>query len=121
MRINAKTVARLAELGTEVRQGVSLADHTSLGIGGVTDQVLLRRPETIPQVMRLLAEERIPHKFLGGGTNVLVDDGELGFIVLHLPASGSAMRVEGNAAYVDAAADLGGTVTFCAKHDLGGL
>ncbi len=121
MRINAKTVAQLAELGNEVRPGVSLADHTSLGIGGRTDQVLLRRPETIPQVMRLLAEEGNPHKFLGGGTNVLVDDGELGFIVLHLPASGSAMRVEGNAAYVDAAADLGGTVTFCAKHDLGGL
>ena len=31
------------------------------------------------------------------------------------------MRVEGNAAYVDASADLGGMVTFCAKHDLGGM
>ena len=31
------------------------------------------------------------------------------------------MRVEGNTAYVDAAADLGRTVTFCAKHDLGGM
>jgi UDP-N-acetylmuramate dehydrogenase len=31
------------------------------------------------------------------------------------------MRVEGNAAYVDAAADLGGMVTFCAKRDLGGM
>jgi UDP-N-acetylmuramate dehydrogenase len=31
------------------------------------------------------------------------------------------MRVEENAAYVDASADLGGMVTFCAKHDLGGM
>ena len=31
------------------------------------------------------------------------------------------MRVEGNTAYVDAAADLGGMVTFCAKNDLGGM
>jgi UDP-N-acetylmuramate dehydrogenase len=31
------------------------------------------------------------------------------------------MRVEGNSAYVDASADLGGMVTFCAKHDLGGM
>jgi UDP-N-acetylmuramate dehydrogenase len=121
MRMNAKTVARLRELGSEVRQGVSLSDHTSLGIGGTTDQILLCRHQTLPQVMRLLAEEEIPHRFLGGGTNVLVDDGELGFIVLHLAASGSVMRVDGNAAYVEAAADLGGTVTFCAKHDLGGL
>src|ERR1700757_1819454 len=31
------------------------------------------------------------------------------------------MRVEGNSAFVDASADLGGMVTFCAKHDLGGM
>ena len=31
------------------------------------------------------------------------------------------MRVEGNAAFVDASADLGGMVTFCAKRDLGGM
>ena len=29
--------------------------------------------------------------------------------------------IEGNSAQVDAAADLGRTVTFCAKHDLGGM
>ena len=31
------------------------------------------------------------------------------------------MRLEGNSARVDAAADLGRTVTSCAKHDLGGM
>jgi UDP-N-acetylmuramate dehydrogenase len=31
------------------------------------------------------------------------------------------MRVEGSVAYVEASADLGGMVTFCAKHDLGGM
>jgi UDP-N-acetylmuramate dehydrogenase len=31
------------------------------------------------------------------------------------------MRVEGNEVFVDAAADLGGMVTFCAKRDLGGM
>jgi len=31
------------------------------------------------------------------------------------------MRAEGNSAFVDASADLGGMVTFCAKHDLGGM
>ena len=121
MRISGGLAARLLELGAELRQGVSLAEQTSLGIGGTTNQILLRRHESIPEIMRLLAEENIPHKFLGGGTNVLVDDGELPFVVLHLPASTPAMRVEGNAAYVDAAADLGGAVTFCAKHDLGGM
>jgi UDP-N-acetylmuramate dehydrogenase len=121
MQIPERAAARLTELGAELRRGVSLAEETSLAIGGTTDEVLLRRYETIPDVMRVLAAENIPHKFLGGGTNVLVPDGELSWIVLHLPSAHPGMRVEGNTAFVDASADLGGMVTFCAKHDLGGM
>ena len=121
MRIKDKAVARLRELDAEVRQGISLAEKTSLGIGGTTDEVLLQHYDSIPDVMRLLADENIPHRFLGGGTNVLIADGELPWVVLHLPTVKPGMRVEGNAAYVDASADLGGMVTFCAKHDLGGM
>ena len=121
MRISDTAVARLKEMGVEFRRVVSLAEETSLGIGGTTDEILLRRYESIPEVMRLLAGEHIRHRFLGGGTNVLIVDGELPWVVLHLPTAHPGMRVEGNAAYVDASADLGGMVTFCAKHDLGGM
>ena len=121
MRISESLAARLKDLGVEHRPGVSLVDHTSLGIGGTTDELLLRRYETVPQVMRLLAGESISHKFLGGGTNVLVADGELPWVMLHLPSSKPGVRLEGSFAFVDASADLGGMVTFCAKHDLGGM
>jgi UDP-N-acetylmuramate dehydrogenase len=121
MRISDHAAARLKELGVELRQGIALAEQTSLGIGGTTDEILLKRYESIPEVMRLLADEQVPHRFLGGGTNVLIADGELPWVVLHLPKAGPGMRVEGNAAYVDASADLGGMVTFCAKRDLGGM
>jgi UDP-N-acetylmuramate dehydrogenase len=121
MRIKDTAAARLKELGVELRPGVSLTEETSLGIGGTTDELLLRNYETIPEVIRLLADEKIPHRFLGGGTNVLIADGDLPYVILHLPTAHPGMRVEGNAAYVDASADLGGMVTFCAKHDLGGM
>jgi UDP-N-acetylmuramate dehydrogenase len=121
MRVSDKAAERLKELGVELRRGVSMAEQTSLGIGGTTDEILLRRYESIPAVIRLLKDENIPHRFLGGGTNVLVADGELPWVVLHLPTAHPGMRVEGNTAYVDASADLGGMVTFCAKHDLGGM
>jgi UDP-N-acetylmuramate dehydrogenase len=122
MRISDSSLAtRLKDLEVELRPGVSLTEKTSLGIGGTTDQLLLRRYETIPEVMRLLAENRIPYRFLGGGTNVLIADGELPWVVLHLPSAHPGVRIEGNAAFVDASADLGGMVTFCAKHDLGGM
>ena len=121
MRIKDHVAARLQELGAELRRDVSLAEKTSLGIGGTTDELLLGRYDSIPGVMRLLADEKIAHRFLGGGTNVLVADGDLPWIVLHLPHAQPGMRVEGNAAYVDASADLGGMVTFCAKNNLGDM
>jgi len=122
MRISDKPVAaRLKGLGVELRSGVDLSEETSLGIGGVTDQLRLHRYDTIPQVMRLLAEENIPHRFLGGGTNVLIADGELPWVVLHLPSVHPGVHIEGNFVHADASADLGGMVTFCAKSDLGGL
>jgi UDP-N-acetylmuramate dehydrogenase len=83
--------------------------------------LILGRYETIPEVMRLLASEGIPHRFLGGGTNLLVADGELSFVVLHLPAVKPGVRVEGTTAHVEASAELGGMVTLCAKNDLGGM
>src|ERR1700719_671431 len=122
MRINDSTIVeRLKELGVELRPSVSLKEKTSLEIGGTTDELVLRRFDTIAEVMHLLIDQQIPHLFLGGGTNVLIRDGELPWVVLHLPTSQPGMRVEGNEVYVDASADLGGMVTFCAKHDLGGM
>lgn len=122
MRIsNQPLAAKLTELGVELHAGVSLASMTSLGIGGKTDILVIRRYELIPQVMELLKEEGVPHRFLGGGSNVLIVDGELPWVMLHLPSVNPGVQLEGNIAHVDAAADLGGTVTFCAKNDLGGM
>jgi UDP-N-acetylmuramate dehydrogenase len=121
MRISSELADKLARLGVEVRSSVALADLTSLGIGGTTDLLVVRRFETIPEALGLLKDAGVRHRTLGGGTNLLVSDGELPFVVLQLCASPPSMRVEGHAAYVDSAADLGRVVTFCAKHDLGGM
>jgi UDP-N-acetylmuramate dehydrogenase len=122
MRISHLPIAGpLQEMGAEFRPQSSLAELTSLGIGGTTDRLLIRRYENIPRILGLLDEADIPHRLLGGGTNLLVADGELPWVVVQLPPAHPGVRVEGNFAYVDAAADLGGTVTFCARHDLGGM
>ena len=116
-----KTLEALPRLGVELLVGASLAERTSLGIGGVTDLLLLRRHATLPEMVSLLRDANIPYRFLGGGTNLLVPDGELPWVVLQLAKQDPEVRLEGTIAYVDAAADLGRTVTFCAKHDLGGM
>jgi UDP-N-acetylmuramate dehydrogenase len=122
MQISEKPVtAKLQELGVEIRPRVSLAKKTSLEIGGTTDELLLRKHEAIPDVMNLLRSEGIAHRFLGGGSNLLVADGELPWVVLRLPTHHPGVSIEGNFAHVEASADLGGTVTFCAKNGLGGM
>jgi len=122
MRIeNPKLVAALPGLGVQLKPGTSLAEHTSLGIGGTTDLLRITRHEAIPDLLNLLDAQAVPHKFLGGGSNLLVGDGELPWVVLQLVSAQPDIVVEGKFAQVDAAADLGRTVTFCAKNDLGGM
>ena len=122
MRIKDPTVlGALPELGVELEHGVSLAQLTYLGIGGTTDLLRIGRHESIPELVNLLDGSGIPHKFLGGGSNLLVADEELPFAVMQLAKPEPEVVVEGNTASVDAAADLGRMVTFCAKRNLGGM
>jgi UDP-N-acetylmuramate dehydrogenase len=122
MRVSdSKVVGGLAKLDVELRPRTSLAELTSLGIGGTTDLLRINKQESIPCLLRLLDENHIPHKFLGGGSNLLVGDGELSWIVMQLVGPEPDIVLEGNLAHVDAAADLGRTVTYCAKHNLGGM
>jgi UDP-N-acetylmuramate dehydrogenase len=122
MRVeDPKIVAALPGLAVELKPGTSLADLTSLGIGGTTDLLRIGNHEAIPDLLNLLDAQAVPHKFLGGGSNLLVGDGELPWVVLQLVSPTPDIVIEGNFAQVDAAADLGRTVTLCAKNDLGGM
>ena len=122
MRIEDRAVlGALPDLGVELEHGVSLAQLTYLGIGGTTDLLRIGRHESIPELVNLLDGSGIPHKFLGGGSNLLVADEELPFAVMQLAKPEPEVVVEGNTASVDAAADLGRMVTFCAKRNLGGM
>jgi UDP-N-acetylmuramate dehydrogenase len=122
MRIkDQKVLHALPGLGVEIKPGASLAEITYLGIGGVTDLLRLKQHEAIPEVVTLLDVNGIPFKFVGGGSNLLVADGELLWVAMQLAQPEPDVVIEGNFAMVDAAADLGHTVTLCAKHDLGGM
>src|ERR1700741_1566575 len=105
MRVEAgKVLEALAKLEVELRRGVSLAELTYLGIGGTTDLLRINPHPSIPELLDLLDDHGIAHKFLGGGSNLLVIDGELPFVVLQLAQPDPGVLFEGNIASVDAAA-----------------
>jgi len=122
MRIeDPQVVSALPDLGAELRRGVALSELTSLAIGGTTDLVRIRERKFLPVLVDMLDATGVPHRLLGGGSNLLVPDGELPWVVLQLAELEPGVRIEGNSAIVDAAADLGRTVTTCARENLGGM
>jgi UDP-N-acetylmuramate dehydrogenase len=122
MRISdSNLLAAIAALGVEHKPDVSLAQKTSLEIGGTSDVLLIQKHEALPGLIQLLKENKVPYRFLGGGSNVLLPDGDLSWVVLQLARQDPDVRFEGNNVLVDCAADLGRTVTTCAKRDLGGM
>lgn len=122
MRIeNPRLQAAFGELGVEHRPNEALADWTSLGVGGTTDLLVVRQPRRLPELVRLLAGDNIPWRFVGGGSNLLIEDGELSWIALHLSPKEAQPEYSGNHVRIPAAADLGRTVMECAKRNLGGM
>ena len=101
MRISDPSiVAKLAELRVDLRPVTALADLTSLGIGGTTDLLRIKEHESLADLLNLLDANNLPHKFLGGGSNLLVGDGELPWVVLQLVRPEPDGRVEIGRAHV---------------------
>jgi UDP-N-acetylmuramate dehydrogenase len=122
MRVeDPKVVAAFLELGVELRAKSAMTEQTSLGIGGTTDLLRIKKHDSIPELLNLLVSNGVPHRFIGGGSNLLMGDGELPWVVMQLVRPEPGVVIDGNYAHIDAAADLGRMVTFCAKNDLGGM
>ena len=98
-----------------------MADWTSLGVGGKTDVLVIHKPNQLPELVALLRGDGVHWRFVGGGSNLLVGEGGLGWVALHLSAKQTQPEFNGNRVRVHAAADLGRTVMECAKRNLGGM
>jgi UDP-N-acetylmuramate dehydrogenase len=122
MRIeNPQLRGAFAELGVEHRTHEQMSNWTSLGVGGTTDVLVVHQPRHLLELVRLLRDDGVAWRFVGGGTNLLVGEGELAWVALHLSAKQAQPEFSGNRVRVQAAADLGRTVTECAKRNLGGM
>ncbi len=118
-----EAVERLCrELNAEFAPGEPLAARTSLGIGG--EALFAARPASWDAAAALLDglwAQDVPFKILGGGTNLLVEDGRLGFGVVHLRACGGAVRFVDDEAEVDADVPLPSLCSQAMRKGLAGL
>lgn len=107
--------------GVVVREGVSMAQHTTLGVGGRIG--LFVEPATVDgmiEVVREFVAAGIPFRVLGGGSNILVPDGELPYAVLS-PARITRVTRDGDLLVAWAGASFPGFVRGAREAGLAGV
>jgi UDP-N-acetylmuramate dehydrogenase len=101
-------------------QGVSLAPHTSLRVGGAADYfVEARSCGELVGALQWARRQAVPVRVVGSGSNLLVaEDGVDGLVV---KASGSGFEVVGTAVRADAGVNLANMARRLAKQGWSGL
>ena len=114
-------IRQLETWGARFLADQKLSEHTSLGVGGLADLIVIRRLEALEPVVEGLKQRGIAWKLLGGGTNVLAADEPHHTVYLKLAPSSHDLSFDGTTVRAPAAAELGRTVMECAKRNLGGM
>jgi UDP-N-acetylmuramate dehydrogenase len=75
--MDPRMTAALREAAIPFREGEPLSRHTTMGVGGPAALMALpRTSQELQQTLRLRTELSVPHRVLGGGSNlVVVDEG----------------------------------------------
>jgi UDP-N-acetylmuramate dehydrogenase len=108
-----------------IRQNISLAEKTTLKIGGAARFFVEAKSENdIVEAVRFAAENNLKIFILGGGSNVLIADEGFDGLVLQIALQGiSAVRESGETTFVTAQAgeDWDEFVAFCVGENLAGV
>ncbi len=111
-------------LDISIRRDVSLADRTTLGVGGPAwGWALFRTAEEVAHLAEVAERAGRPLVILGGGSNIVVADAGLGALVAQPAARGYALtrQNEGTVVRVDAGMDWDTFVAAMADRGLAGI
>lgn len=89
----------------EILEGVALAPHTTLGLGGPARWYLVAKDEeTLIRGLEWARERSLPVGLLGGGSNLVIADEGFDGLVIELAMRGVEERVEGDRVLITAQA-----------------
>lgn len=98
-----KAVGRIAQgLGVRFIPDHPIAVHTTLGIGGPAAVLFPRTIDQVGELITTLKGENMPWRVIGWGSNLIVVDTRLPFIVISLSDLERVARFEGNDLIVSA-------------------
>ncbi|MBR5540093.1 MAG: UDP-N-acetylmuramate dehydrogenase [Clostridia bacterium] len=110
----------LQAFGCTVKEGIPMSAHTSFKIGGAADR-FVSTADIIQAalIIRFCTERQIPLLVVGNGSNLLVSDGGIDGVVLHIEAG--AIAVDGTRMTVQAGASLTRACLTACENGLSGL
>jgi UDP-N-acetylmuramate dehydrogenase len=112
----------LREAGIPYREGEPIARHTTMGVGGPA--AVMAFPRTAGELQRTLAlraELGVPHRVLGGGSNLVVVDEGIDEVVVNTEGLRAVTIGEDGTVTAEAGANLIGTVVKCCRAGWRGL
>lgn len=96
------------QYGKRVRFDEPMAKHTSFKIGGPADAFIQPASEIkLKTILKWARQKKIPYILVGGGTNLLVRDGGIRGLVIHLGALAADVRWQQHQERVKVAAGAG--------------
>lgn len=99
-----------------------MSAHTTFKIGGAADIFAsVSSEEEISALIKLANKESVPYMVMGNGSNMLVGDGGIRGLVIHLGKNFSDIKTDGNLIYAQAGALMSSIASAAAKASLTGF
>lgn len=112
----------LREAGIPYREQEPLARHTSMGVGGPAALMAFpRSADELVGALRLRAELSVPHRVLGGGSNLVVADEGLDELVINTEKVAHVSVGDEGRVRAEGGANLIRTVVRCCRAGWAGL
>jgi len=120
--MDPRVMEALREVGVPFRENESFSQHTSMGVGGPA--AVMAFPRTVDELRRSLELRReldVPHRILGGGSNLVVDDEGLDELVINTRQLCRVEVGDDGVVAAEAGANLIRTVVRCCRSGWRGL
>ncbi len=120
--MDPRVTAALREAAIPFREGEPLSRHTTMGVGGPAAVMAFpRSSDELRQTLRLRAELGVPHRVLGGGSNLVVVDEGLDELVVNTKSMRTLTIGEDGRITAEAGQNLIHTAVSCCRAGWRGL
>ncbi|MCP5454644.1 MAG: UDP-N-acetylmuramate dehydrogenase [Thermotogae bacterium] len=119
--INENIIKALYTGGCEIKKNEPLKNHTYFRIGGYTPCMIMpRTKQAFINAIKVLTENQITYRTLGGGANLIVRDGNLDFAVIATKYL-TEIKIAENKIYAEAGIPITRLSLIACENSLSGL